>query len=99
MTPRPTLPETPFTSLAPARLEAMIDHALSHPQQGQTPGDQVIVFRPRWQGMAFGSGMAAMAASVVLALMLAPAYSPTSQVAEAPQADLTDLLLLDTLGA
>ncbi len=91
------LPETPFTPLSPTRLEAMIDHALTHPQH--TRSAPVIAFRPRWQGMAYGSGLAAMAASVVLALMLAPAFPTSPQVAEAPQADLTDLLLYDTLGA
>ena len=97
----PLLPETTFKPLAASRLEAMIDHALTHPQTGRS--SNIIAFQPL-QKFAFGSGMAAMAASIMLAFMLTPQGSlstltttnnPTTNIAIS--SEMSDMLLLESL--
>lgn len=101
----PLLPEATFTALHAAKLEAMIDIALSHPQQQATPpSGNVVAFRHHTLGqrLAYSGGMAAMAASVMLAFLLTPQVSGTASttVAEtSSSADFSDMLLYDSLGA
>lgn len=103
----PRLPDTGFPPLKAEKLEAMIDFALAHPQQGAQPARRgnIIAFPRRMvHNLAFGSGMAAMAASVMLAFMLTPQTTLTTTAAltvtEAPtSADVTDMLLYESLGA
>lgn len=101
----PLLPEATFQALSSAKLEAMIDIALSHPQESATPQQaQVIAFpRRNWfHNMAYSGGMAAMAASVVLAFMLMPDSTTTAITASldtTSNAELSDMLLYDTFGA
>lgn len=106
MKPTPLLPEATFTPLPQARLEQMIDHALSHSQQ--PAAGNVIAFGPRQaaRNWMFGSGMAAMAASIMLTFMLTPqmntgslSLASTSAASISSQADVSDMILLDTLGA
>lgn len=102
----PLLPEATFKKLSPNTLEAMIDHAVSYSQLPRRA--QVITFRSRTSQLAFGTGMAAMAASIMLAFMFTPQYSLTTslqatsshtQLQTADSSDVGDLLLLDSLGA
>lgn len=99
----PSLPETSFQPLTEARLDAMINHALSHQQLPAHPsaGSNVIAFRKSWaQNLAFGTGMAAMAASILIAFMVTPQYStftPGTDVAST--SDISDMLLLESFGA
>ena len=101
----PLLPEATFQALSEAKLEAMMDIALSHPQEQTAPQPaKVIAFphRTLFQNMAYGGGLATMAASVVLAFMLMPGSATTSVTASldsASTADLGDMLLYDTFGA
>jgi hypothetical protein len=97
----PLLPETTFKPLASAKLEAMITHAVSHQQLPREA--QIIAFRPL-QKLALGSGMAAMAASIMLAFMLTPQGSLTSVTTNtgtdvAASSELSDMILLESLGA
>lgn len=64
----PLLPEPAIPTLAPARLDHMIAHALSHPQHGQArkPAFKLFTF-PR---VAVGGGAMALAASLALAVVL-----------------------------
>lgn len=100
----PLLPEATFQALSNAKLEAMIDIALRHPQEAAPPSGNVLAFPRRnlFQNMAYSGGMAAMAASVVLAFMLTPATSTTSVTAllnTPTTADISDMLLYESLGA
>lgn len=97
----PLLPETTFKPLSARKLDTMITHALSHQQLPREA--QVIAFRPL-QKLAFGGGMVAMAASIMLAFMLAPQVSLTGLATGtgtdvAASSELSDMLLLDSLGA
>ena len=62
-----TLPEVPVTHLSAKRLEAMINHALTFPHTGRTA--QVVPFVKPW---AFTTGVAALAASLLLSITLSP---------------------------
>lgn len=96
----PLLPEANFTPLSAARLEAMIDHALAQPQLPRQA--EVIHFQSFKQRLAFGTGMAAMAASIMLAFMFTPQYTPTGSANStdiANSGDISDLLLMDSFGA
>ena len=101
----PLLPEATFQALSSAKLEAMIDIALGHPQQVPAPqGGKVIAFprRTLFQTMAYSGSMATMAASVVLAFMLMPDSATTAVTASldtSSSAELSDMLLYDTFGA
>ncbi|RYG61291.1 MAG: hypothetical protein EON60_04055 [Alphaproteobacteria bacterium] len=98
----PLLPETTFAPLPQAKLNAMINTALTHRQLPRQA--QVISFSQR---LAYASGMTAMAASIMLAFMFTPQYSTpvTSPVAStgtdlaATADDVSDLLLLESFGA
>ncbi len=93
----PRLPETTFAPLPQARLDAMIDHALTHRQLPRTA--QVISFPQR---LAYAGGMATMAASILLAFMFTPQYAaPVTSAGTdiATSADPSDLLLLESFGA
>lgn len=93
----PLLPETTFKPLSNARLEGMINHALTHQQLPVQA--RVINFNSWRQKAAFGTTMAAMAASILLAFMVTPQYTQVSTVATNPDlsADVSDLLLLESL--
>lgn len=105
----PLLPEATFKPLSPTKLEAMIDTALTFqqlPAPAQPKQAQIITFRSPWlQNAAFGSGMLAMAASIMLAFLLTPQLDltpgpqTTAQSESTTSADIGDLLLLDGLGA
>jgi hypothetical protein len=94
----PLLPETTFKPLSAKKLDAMVTHAMSHqqlPQQGN-----VIAFRRPWM---FGTGMAAMAASIMFAFLFTPQYTNVATGTNLSEstltADVSDLILLDSLGA
>ncbi|TKW60858.1 MAG: hypothetical protein DI628_08200 [Blastochloris viridis] len=102
----PRLPEATFQALSNAKLEAMIDIALSHPQETSTPrSGKVIAFpqhRTFFQNMAYSGGLATMAASIVLAFVLMPDSTTTAVTASldtSSSADVSDMLLYDTFGA
>lgn len=92
----PLLPETTFKPLSATRLESMITHAMSHQQLPRE--NNVIAFRRPW---FFATGMAAMAASVMLTFMLTPQYTPVATSGNltntALTADVSDMLLLESL--
>ncbi len=94
----PHLPESTFAPLSASKLEAMIDRALTHPQQ---QASNVVAFRRPW---ATTAGLTAMAASILLAFMVTPAYTPSGSstgtaVAQSDTTDVSDLLLLESFGA
>lgn len=94
----PLLPETTFAPLSEAKLNAMINTALTHRQLPRQ--SHVINFTQR---LAYMGGMTAMAASIMLAFMFTPQY--TSQVVTtgadvaATSDDVSDILLLESFGA
>lgn len=94
----PLLPETTFAPLSAAKLNAMIDTALTHRQLPRTA--HVISFP---QKLAYTGGLTAMAASIMLAFMFTPQY--TAPVTSAgtdiatSASDPSDLLLLESFGA
>jgi hypothetical protein len=98
----PLLPETTFKPLSAKKLDAMITHAMSHQQLPQQ--SNVIAFRRPWsQQLAFGTGMAAMAASIMFAFMFTPQHTTVATGTNLSEstltADVSDLILLDSLGA
>ncbi len=101
----PLLPEATFQALSSAKLEAMIDIAISHTQEQPTaPTGKVIAFprRNAFQNMAYSGGLAAMAATVVLAFMLAPndtTSTVTASLDATSSPELSDMILYDSLGA
>ncbi len=94
----PLLPETTFAPLSEARLNAMIDTALTHRQLPRQA--QVISFPQR---LAYAGGMTAMAASIMLAFMFTPQYTTPVVSSGADIAttadDVSDFLLLESFGA
>ncbi len=102
----PLLPEANFQALSAAKLEAMIDIALSHPQEHAAPQQGNVIAFPRrnwFQNMAYSGGLATMAASVLLAFMLAPDSTTTAVTASldnsSSSAEVSDMLLYETFGA
>ncbi len=69
-TQTPLLPETTIPALSQTRLDAMIDHALTHPRASPpaatNPASRLSTF-PR---VAIGGGAMALAASLALAVVL-----------------------------
>lgn len=87
----------PKSTLSQAKLNAMIAHAVSHPQLPAHAGAQVISLHGA-RGALFSSGLAALAASIILAIGLlpqSPSFSQTAAAEAQPStamlADLTDL--------
>ena len=68
-TQSPLLPESPVPELSEARLEAMISHALAHPQTAR-PEARPIFRLLTFPRMAMGGGAMALAASLALAVVL-----------------------------
>jgi hypothetical protein len=96
----PLLPEATFKPLSEARLESMVNNALSHRQYAAQPN--VVNFNSWRKNVAFGSTMAAMAASIMLAFLLTPQYTHVSTIthhatSSEMSADISDLILLDSL--
>jgi hypothetical protein len=101
----PLLPEANFQALSSAKLEAMIDIALSHTQEQPAPSTGNVLAFPRrtiFQNLAYSGGLATMAASVVLAFMLIPDSTTTAVTASLEStstSEMSDMILYDTLGA
>lgn len=102
--PTPLLPETTFQPLSAAKLESMINVALSHPQEQAAPAQGNVISFTNWRNrLAYGGSMAAMAASVMMAFMLTPQFTTTAtaslDIENSDTADVGDLLLYESLEA
>lgn len=89
----PRLPEPSFAPLPAGALDAMIAKAIVMPQQAR--GAEIIAFR---RPAVMWGGMAALAATVMLAVVLSPHTSvTTAAVGITPQADFSDMLVLESM--
>lgn len=84
---------TTVTGLTEARLNAMIEHALTTPQHKST-GRQVLLFKH--PVLCMGTGAFVAAAMVLLAVTLSPS-SPTPAAESNMYTDMADMMILDTM--
>ena len=79
------------TQLSPARLDQMIEFAMSHAQEKKK------IFVWTWPRIGFGVSSLAMAASVIGALWLTPVVAPKKPTSLAKyDSEISDFMMLET---
>ena len=79
------------TQLSPARLDQMIEFAMSHAQEKKK------IFVWTWARICFGVSCLAMAASVIGALWLTPVVAPKKPTSLAKyDSEISDFMMLET---